>query len=90
MFDQRPLIRAAQTAHRPPWLKVQPLLGVASEFADDGEGGNSRKRRKAPINNQLAPSGSGVPAANQETSAQATFTAMPRPEGMSDGEYGFY
>ena len=45
---------------------------------EDGKDG-SRKRRKGPITNQLAPSGSGVPAAHQETTAQATFTAMPRP-----------
>ena len=50
--------------------------------------GGSKKRRKANINNQLAPSGSGVPTANQESTAQASFAPMPWPEGMSPVEYG--
>ena len=42
--------------------------------------GSSRKQRKGSINSQLA--------ANQETATQAPFTAIPRPEGMPNVEYG--
>ena len=60
------------------------------DMVREGDKGGIRKRRKGPINNQLAPtpSGSGVPATNQETTTQATFTAIPWPEGMPDAEYG--
>src|SRR5882757_5237208 len=49
---------------------------------------NGSRKRHVPADNKLAPSGSRVLAANQDAIQQATFAVLPRPQGISDVEYG--